>query len=115
MKPGLRVALIVAVFATLSVPEGGRAEWLFAARRDFGVGDGPWSVATADFDGDGIADLAVANRGTDDVSVLLGNGDGEFPAAVQYGAGDYPSGVAVADFDGDDVEAALDVFVRLVE
>ena len=31
-----------------------------------------------DFNGDGRTDLAVANYGSNDVSVLLGNGDGTF-------------------------------------
>ena len=33
-------------------------------------------------------DLAVANDWSDNVSVLLGNGDGSFQSAVNYGAGD---------------------------
>ena len=33
-----------------------------------------------DFTGDGRTDLAVANDGSNDVSVLLGNGDGTFQA-----------------------------------
>ena len=35
------------------------------------------------------------------VSVLLGNGDGTFQAAVNYGAGTNPNSVAVGDFNGD--------------
>jgi hypothetical protein len=35
------------------------------------------------------------------VSVLLGNGDGSFQAAVSFMAGLYPVFVAVADLDGD--------------
>ncbi|MFQ5415340.1 MAG: FG-GAP repeat domain-containing protein [Phycisphaerae bacterium] len=37
----------------------------------YGAGDVPWSVAIADLDGDGNLDLAVANTGADNVSVLL--------------------------------------------
>jgi len=36
------------------------------------------------------------------VSVLLGNGDGTFQAAVDYGAGDGPSSVAIGELNGDD-------------
>jgi hypothetical protein len=70
-------------------------------------GGGTQSVAVADVNGDGKPDLIVgnecsANCGTGSVSVLLGNGDGTFQAAVSYGAGGYASwSVAVADVNGD--------------
>ncbi len=54
-----------------------------------------------DFNGDGALDLVVANFGSGNVSVLLGNGDGTFRAAVDYGAGSGPRSVAVGDFNGD--------------
>ena len=44
-------------------------------------------MAVGDFNGDGKADLAVANYNSNNVSVLLGNGNGTFQAAVNYGAG----------------------------
>src|SRR5258708_9470431 len=37
------------------------------------------AVVTADFNGDGRLDLAVANAGDNTVSVLLGNSNGTFP------------------------------------
>jgi hypothetical protein len=61
-----------------------------------------------DFDGDTDLDLAVANYGSDNVSILLNRGDGTFAAAVGYGAGVFPISVAVGDFDGD---ADLDLAV----
>jgi hypothetical protein len=67
-------------------------------------------VAVGDFNGDGIADLAVTNFGPvsgppapGTVSILLGNGDGTFRAAVDYAAGLGPLGVALGDFNGDGV------------
>jgi len=72
----------------------------------------PVAVVVADFDGDGKPDLAVANRAISRVSVLLGNGDGTFRAAVDYGAASVsdagPVSLAVGDFDGD---AKLDLAV----
>jgi hypothetical protein len=52
-----------------------------------------------------IQDLAVANQNSDNVSILLGNGDGTFVTtpALTFGVGDRPVSVAVGDFDGDDV------------
>jgi hypothetical protein len=61
----------------------------------------PEYVVTADFNGDNIADLAVANYETENVSILLGNGDGTFGAAVNYPIGSNLFGLAVGDFNGD--------------
>jgi Bacterial Ig-like domain (group 3)/FG-GAP-like repeat/FG-GAP repeat len=66
----------------------------------YATGMGPGEVAMGDFNGDGIADLVVAD-GANTVSVMLGMGDGSFPTHVEYMAGTVPYGVAVADFDGD--------------
>jgi hypothetical protein len=41
----------------------------------------PRSIAVADFNGDGKSDLVVANFGTSNVSIFLGNGDGTFSGA----------------------------------
>jgi len=48
----------------------------FGAANHFAAGANPGSVAVGDFDNDGKLDLATANQGSWDVSVLLGNGDG---------------------------------------
>ena len=50
----------------------------------------PASVCAADLDGDGDSDLAVANYGSNNVSILKNNGDGTFAAAVNYGVGSEP-------------------------
>lgn len=52
-------------------------------------------------DGDGKPDLAVANYGSNAVSVFLADGDGTLRTAVSYAAGLGPHSVAVADFNGD--------------
>lgn len=46
-------------------------------------------------------DLVVSNSGGNNVSVLLGNGDGSFRATTSYEVGRNPSSVAVADVNGD--------------
>jgi len=68
---------------------------------NFGVEGPPRSVAVGDLNGDGAQDLAVANFNFANVSVLRGNGDGTFQAAVHFGVGSFPRSVAVGDFNGD--------------
>jgi hypothetical protein len=62
---------------------------------------GTRSVAVGDFNKDGNSDLVTANYTTNDVSLLLGNGDGTFGAATYFGVGSGPDTVNVADFNGD--------------
>ena len=72
-------------------------------------GEGSFSMAMADVNGDGKLDLLVANtcltnsnctNGT--VGVLFGNGDGTFQSPVAYGAGGVDTfAVALADVNGD--------------
>ncbi len=67
------------------------------------------SVAVADFDGDGILDLAVGNlspatgnSSAGVLSLLLGNGDGTFQPAVTFGtAASFASSVVASDLNGD--------------
>ena len=72
------------------------------------VGTGPVSVAVGDFNGDGNLDLAVANQGSDNVSILLGDGTGSFGPVTNFAVGTQPSSVVVGDFNGD---ANLDLAV----
>jgi len=73
----------------------------FAPPVAYPVGTNPLSFVVADFNGDGKPDIAVANRGSGNVSILLGDGNGTFQAAVNFDAGAGPQGIAVGDFNGD--------------
>jgi len=65
-------------------------------------GYGASSVAAADVNGDGKADVVVANAESNTVGVLLGNGNGTFQTAALYGPGDLrASSIALADVNGD--------------
>jgi hypothetical protein len=58
-------------------------------------------MTAGDFNNDGILDLAVANRDSNDVSMLLGRGDGTFEPERRLPAGAGPRWIAAADFNGD--------------
>jgi len=74
-------------------------------RANYRTGVSPYFVAVGDLNGDGIADLVVANAGTNytgtTVSVLLGNGDGTFQPQMDFASGRQPRAVAIGDFNGD--------------
>ena len=64
----------------------------------------PDSLTTADFDQDGIADLAIAQETNPDrgvVAVSLGNGDGTFNEAGAFTADYYPTFVIAEDLNDD--------------
>jgi subtilase family serine protease len=69
------------------------------------VGQNPKSVVTADFNGDGIPDLAVVNQLGASITILLGRGDGTFQAApqtLQFGSqSSGPLMAVVGDFNRD--------------
>jgi len=67
-----------------------------------GTGANPNSEAVGDFNGDGRPDLAIANQGSNTLTILLGNGDGTFTSAVSPATGTNPDSIAVGDFNGDD-------------
>ncbi len=106
-KPDLVVAT-----ATLPcpLPEGcpatvsvllGNGDGTFQARRDYGVGFEPTSVAVVDLNGDGNPDLAVVCRISGVVQVFLGNGDGSFGARSDYGTAMGARCLVIGDFDHD--------------
>ena len=67
------------------------------------VGGFPAAIVVADLDGDSDQDLAVADNGPDDVSVLTNNGSGKFtkPASSPEPVGADPISLTAGDLDGD--------------
>ena len=65
------------------------------------AGAAPTAVVSADFDRDGILDLAVTDVGAGGVSVLRGLGGGAYAGYVSFLAGSQPDDVASADVDRD--------------
>ncbi|MBD3232715.1 MAG: hypothetical protein GF315_03215, partial [candidate division Zixibacteria bacterium] len=97
----LSKTLLFAVLFALTTTSAVAFEPLFEARIDYETGDSPRSVCSVDLNGDGDYDLAVANASSDNVSILINNGDGTFAEDVTYGVGDEPYSVYSSDLDGD--------------
>ncbi len=97
---GVLKTTITAVVLLLG-PQVSAQGTMFDAHVTYSVGIRPESVQAADLDGDGDLDLAVANGGSNDVSVMINNGDGTYHATVPYAVGTHPWSVCAADLNGD--------------
>jgi len=76
----------------------GNGAGIFLPGSLFAVDTDPASLVTADFNGDGIPDIAAANSGSGTASVLLGNGDGSFQPQQDYAVGNNPQSIASGVF-----------------
>ena len=81
---GLTIALLGSAAFAGAFPAVSSATLSFHPANNQSVGGGPNSVAVADLNSDGKPDLATANQDTNDVSVLLGKGDGTFHIANNF-------------------------------
>jgi hypothetical protein len=83
----------------------GNGNGTFRAGGSFPVGVNPTSLVAADFNGDGILDLATTNRpdffSPASVSVLLGNGNGTFRPAINSPTGPAPGFLVAGDLNRD--------------
>src|SRR5262245_21088133 len=75
----------------------------FQAARSFSTGTNltPGAVAVGDLNGDGKLDVAAAEAGGSNVTVLRGDGAGNLGPARHFTVGANPVSVAVGDIDGD--------------
>lgn len=71
------------------------------AASSFAAGISPTNVAIADLNNDGNKDLAVANQISNDVSILLGNGNGSFATQTLVVAGSSPYTIVAGKFNAD--------------
>src|SRR5206468_3494806 len=68
----------------------------------------PTAMHVQDLNDDGLADMIVANSGSNELLVYLGLGGGEFGTARRFATGTEPVAMDIADLDGDGI---LDVAV----
>ncbi len=66
------------------------------------VGTIPTDITAGFFNDDAFVDLAVSNAGDNQLSILLGDGNGSFIPGPTQDVGQAPSAVASADFDMDE-------------
>jgi hypothetical protein len=88
-------------FASCAVPS-------FRTANHFSTGTQPQDIVTGDFNRDGNLDLAAPAQTNDVVSVLFGDGRGNFAAPIGFAVHDGPIGVSTADLNRD---GALDLVV----
>ncbi|WP_345122529.1 FG-GAP-like repeat-containing protein [Hymenobacter antarcticus] len=103
-KPDLAVANLSSATVSVLRNTGTVGTASFAAKVDFPTGTSPFSVSIGDVDGDGKPDLAVANLGSNTVSVLRNTGTAgtaSFAAKVDFATGIQPFSMSIGDVDGD--------------
>ncbi|HEY4277689.1 MAG TPA: FG-GAP-like repeat-containing protein [Conexibacter sp.] len=83
------------------LPASAGAALTFAPLPAIASGQRPHAVVTADFNGDGVLDLATTNESSNTVTVALGTGNGAFSAPRAFPTGSTPMGMAVADINRD--------------
>ena len=105
---GLVAAMGLLLAATM--PALAQCPLSFVAPSNYPAGTNPYSVAVGDFNADGRPDLAVANEGSNNLSILLGNLSGTFQAPVNNAVGTRPYSVAVGDFNADDFDSFVAAF-----
>jgi len=96
---GDQTSVSTAVVETVTPAQGGGYGAL--ANVTYTTGTASDAVVLGDFNGDGIADLAVANYSANTVSILLGSGNGNFQPPVDYAVGVNPVAIAIGDFNND--------------
>jgi hypothetical protein len=73
----------------------------FEYRAEYATGDSPHHAGFADFDGDDDLDIVTADYYSDNISILMNDGQGIFSKKGEYKTGEGPRSLFVADIDAD--------------
>ena len=96
---GNSVTIYYNQISTTNIPLG---TFVSGPTRDFSAGNGPTSIVVADFNLDGLADLAIADETDNAVTILFNAGQETFTAApAELPVGTAPVSIVTADFNGD--------------
>jgi hypothetical protein len=81
----------------------GNGDGTFTQAKDspIALGQNPYAIAVADFNGDGKLDVAVTDQASTVVYILLGNGDGTFGTPTAITVGNAPDAIVAGDFNND--------------
>lgn len=102
-RAALTLILVVMVVAEVNQPPYfGAAPISFAVPVAYPTGQGPFSITTLDFNGDGVLDLVVPNRDSANLTLFRGVGDGTFaPLPAPLAGGSCPIFAVAGDFNRD--------------
>jgi len=95
------VAASIIVVSFLTIVPPCLAVELFGPRLGLRTGDGPSHAVSADFDGNGVPDIATATFGDDTVTVVLADGQGGFDVLPPVHVRPYAVSIAAGDFNAD--------------
>lgn len=73
----------------------------FSDSSSYAAGTGAYAIATGDWNGDGLLDLAVANRTAGSVSIFRNLGNGRFSKDTTINVGTNPQSVLAGDWNKD--------------
>ena len=94
----------VSVLLNQGTPGAALTASTFAAAVSYAAGAStPYHLVAADLNKDGSQDLALAGYGSNQVGILLGNGNGTLQAATSLSVGGNPIGITAGDFNGDGI------------
>lgn len=77
------------------------AQVCFSSATNYTSTTTPHSVISVDFNNDTKLDLAVANYGSNNISILLGTGFGTFGTTTNFTVGTQPISITSSDFNSD--------------